>query len=128
MERIKFVQHRGVRVLQVDFSDCSAPEVLEVQKQAMQTIAKEPERSVLLVSLVSNAHFSREVNHQMKEYVKNNERFVKASAVVGVSGLQGIVINAAIDSAGRPISVFDDVEKAKNWLVEIAQPNGKRLF
>ncbi|HEU4387218.1 MAG TPA: hypothetical protein VFV34_05435 [Blastocatellia bacterium] len=99
-----------------------------MQKQAMKAIAKEPERSVLLVSLVNNAHFSREVNHQMKDYVKNNERFVKASAVVGVAGLQGIVINAAIDSAERPISVFEDVEKAKNWLVEISQPFSRRLF
>jgi hypothetical protein len=94
----------------------------------MKVMAKEPEKSVLLVSLVNNAHFSRESNREMKEYVKSNGRYVKASAVVGVSGLQGIVINAAIDSAGRPINVFDDVEKAKDWLVDLVQPNGRRLF
>jgi hypothetical protein len=128
MDRIKFVQHRGVRILQIDYTDCKPKEVIELQKEAIKIITREPEKSVLLVSLVSNAHFDREVSREMKEYVQVNNKYVKASAIVGVTGLQNILINAAIDSAGRPITTFEDPEKAKDWLVDSQQNPFRRVF
>jgi hypothetical protein len=122
-ERIKFVLHHGVRLLLIDFSDCAAAEVVELIKQAKKVIRSEPEQSVLLATVITNTHFSREVTNAVRAYVDNNRPYVRASAVVGVTGLQGIIINALKAEAGREIAVFDDLEKAKDWLLNISKKN-----
>jgi hypothetical protein len=122
-ERINFVLHHGARLLIFDLSGCGSSEVLELIKKAGRVIQAEPENSVLLATLTVNTHFSREVMSELRTYVDNNRPYVRASAVVGVSGLQEIVINALKAEAGREIAVFDDLEKAKDWLVTVSRKN-----
>lgn len=122
-ERIKFILHQGVRLLIFDLSGCRAAEVIELIKQAKKVIWSEPEQSVLLATIITNTHFSREVMSELRTYVDTNNRYVRASAVVGVSGLQEIVINALRAEAGREIAVFDDLDKAKDWLLSISRKN-----
>ena len=122
-ERISFVLHQGVRLLIFDLSGCGSSEVLELIKKAGKVIRAEPENSVLLATLTVNTHFSREVMSELRTYVDNNRPYVRASAVVGVSGLQEIVINALKAEAGREIAVFDDLEKAKEWLLMVSRKN-----
>jgi hypothetical protein len=124
-ERIKFVLHHGARLLIFDLSGCGSSEVLELIKKAGKVIQAEPEQSVLLATLTFNTHFSREVMSELRTYVDNNRPYVRASAVVGISGLQEIVINALKAEAGREIAVFDDLEKAKDWLLSVSQKNLK---
>jgi hypothetical protein len=73
--------------------------------------------------VITNTHFSREVTNAVREYVENNRPYVRASAVVGVTGLQEIIINALKAEAGREIAVFDDLEKAKDWLLSTSKKN-----
>ena len=122
-ERIKFVLHHGVRLLLIDFSGFAATEVIDLIRQARKVISSEPEQSVLLATVITNTHFSREVTNAVRGYVDNNRPYVRASAVVGVTGLQEIIINAMKAEAGREIAVFDDLEKAKDWLLTVSKKN-----
>lgn len=61
-----------------------------------------------LYSPFSLAHF--------QDFVKGNKPYVKASAVVGLSGLQQIVYNGIMKITGREIKSFSTLAEAKDWL------------
>ena len=115
---IRFVQHGGQRVLVVDFERCSPEEFLRRIGIAKRIIASEPPASVRLLTLCSEAHFNRDVSEAMKRYSVENGPYVARSAVVGATGLRAIILHAVRIATGRDIRPFDDVERAKDWLVK----------
>jgi hypothetical protein len=52
----------------------------------------------------------------MKEFTKHNKPYVKASAVVGISGIKKIIFHAVMLFSGRKIHACDTLEQAKDWL------------
>jgi hypothetical protein len=52
----------------------------------------------------------------------HNTPFVLASAIVGLSGLQRVILSAVMRVTGRKFATFDDVEVAKDWLVAQQTP------
>lgn len=117
MERVKFITHKGKEILLINGEGCSAQEALVLAKEAMRTIAAQPEHSLLILTNVQNAHFNLEVSAAMKEFTVHNKPYVKKSALFGVTGIQRVIYNAALRFSGRDIPVFDDFEQAKDWLV-----------
>ena len=117
-EKVKFIQHEGKRILYLDFSCCKAEEVLKTITTAKKVIAKHPERSLLTLTNVTDARFNDEVSQEMKLFTTHNRPYVRAAAVVGVTGLKRIIFEAVIAFSGRKLSAFDDEEKAKKWLAE----------
>ena len=57
----------------------------------------------------------------MKEYTAHNKPYVRAAAVVGLSGLQEIVYNVIIKLTGRNIATFSDIAVAKDFLANQAE-------
>ena len=118
MERIKFVSHKGKQILAVDISDCNVDEVLQIIDESGKIITQQPPHSLLVVSTVKNAQFNRAVVSRMKTFLNENRPYILKSAVVGVSGLQRVVYLSVTKITGRNIPAFDDIEQAKDWLVE----------
>ncbi len=116
MERIRFIQHKGKEILFLDFSACKAGEVLLVIDKAAPVIAGRPEKSLLTLSNVTNARFDDTVSQRMKEFTAHNKPFVKAAAVVGITGLKKIVFEAVMLFSKRKLHAFETVEQAKDWL------------
>jgi len=54
------------------------------------------------------------------EFVGQNGAFVKAGAVVGLDRTRALEFMAIVKFTGRNLKAFNDLEKAKEWLV--AQP------
>jgi hypothetical protein len=52
----------------------------------MQNICQHPPKSVLVITNVINTGFDTEISGIIKEYAQHNTPYVKASAVVGISG------------------------------------------
>jgi hypothetical protein len=65
---------------------------------------------------VTNARYDRDVSTALKEYTNSNKPFVKAAAVVGVTGMKEIILNAIILFTRRNFSIFKQIEEAKEWL------------
>jgi len=118
MERIKFIQQSGKKLLFLDFSNCNVEELLEAIDEAKTIIKTQPENSLLILTDVTNARFNEEVSRKMKEFTTHNKPYVKESAVVGVIGLKKIILDAVMLFSNRKLHTFDTIEQAKDWLIK----------
>jgi hypothetical protein len=116
MERAKFIEHKGVQILFIDFSSCPIEEAHDVIKAARSMIRGNPEKSVLTLTYTDKGKYDSELITSLKELTKGNKPYVKAAAVVGIKGLQKIVLDAVTFFSNREFATFDDLEEAKEYL------------
>jgi hypothetical protein len=115
-EHVRFIEHRGCQILLIDFEGCQPTETLERIRYARSVIGRQPLASARTLTMVKNTRFNSQVSEAMKEYTAHNKPYVRAAAVVGLSGLQEIVYNVIIKLTGRNIATFADVARAKDFL------------
>jgi len=118
MERVQFIQHRGKKIMHINFADCKADEILAIIDQAKAAIRTQAKQSVLTLTDVTNTAFNSKVSDALKEFVVHNKPYVVASAVVGVTGLKQIIFNAVMKFSGRKLTAIDSLAEAKDWLAE----------
>jgi hypothetical protein len=118
MERAYFAEHKGKKFLYIDLSKGTVEEGLAVIAKAKGIIRSQPEKSVLVFTDVTDARFNPEVTDALKEYVAGNKPYVVASAVIGVTGLKQILVNAIMKFSGRKLVMFNTKEQSLDWLVE----------
>ncbi len=116
MSRVQFIEHKGKKILHLNFANCKPDEVIPVIDQAKSTIKVQPPKSVFTLTDVTEAGFNSKVSDAMKEFVNHNKPFVAASAVVGVTGLKQIILNAVMKFSGRQLHAFNNLDEAKDWL------------
>ena len=118
MERTRFIEHQGHRILVLDFAGIRDPEeALREIAHSREVVARQPPGSLLVMTLVRDARYNAAVLQGMKELAAHNAPYVKASAVVGMSGLHRIAYQAVILFSKRNIKVFDQEAEALAWLV-----------
>jgi hypothetical protein len=118
MGRINFNQYKGKSILFVDFTNLRpGDEFLETVNEVQKLIARQPPNSVLAVFDATNARYDIEVVARMKTFVKANTRYIRKSAVVGISGLMLIALNALSNVSGRKFPVFETQQAALDYLV-----------
>ena len=121
MERTRFIEHQGHRILLLDYAGVRDPdEALRSIRESMDVVARQPPGSLLVMTVVRDARYNAAVLQGMKELAAHNAPYVKASAVVGMSGLHRIAYQAVILFSKRNIKVFDQEADALDWLVSQA--------
>ena len=118
MKRVRFIVHHWRQILLLDFSHCIADKVITVIDEATEVIRLQPESSLLIVTDVTGAKYDLRVIEKFKEFTSGNKPYVRASAVVGLDRLQKVAYNAVILFSKRTLPLFDDIEKAKDWIIE----------
>jgi hypothetical protein len=116
--RVRFVEHEGRRILLTDLSDLTpdqAPAVLDEAKTLVATLPKQ--RTLLSLLVVQRMRFDPETIDAMKNVGRDNEPWVIATAVVGLSAIGRVVARVVSTFSGRRYATFNDVEQAKDWLV-----------
>ncbi len=116
-ERVKFIKHQDRDILYLDFSNSKTDQVLKIIEDAKEVIRTKPEKSILTLTDVTNARFNDAVGESMKQFAAHNKPYVKAGAVIGITGLKKIIFGAVMAFSKRNLESFDDIEEAKRWLV-----------
>jgi hypothetical protein len=120
MERTRFIEHKGKRILLLDYAGARDPdEAVASVHQSMEFIARQPLNSLLVMTVVRDARYNAAVLQAMKELAAHNAPYVRASAVVGMSGLHRIAYQAVLMFSKRNIKTFDDEAQALDWLVAL---------
>jgi len=83
----------------------------------------QPPHSVRTLVDVRGSHFDARITRALQDLARDNKPQVLASAVVGVSGLQRVILAAVSRVTRRKFATFDTVDAAKDWLVE-QRPQG----
>ena len=119
MKRVRFIQHNGKEILSLNFANCDAREAHAIIDQAKMVISSSPEQSLLTLTDVTNIRFDDTLNERMKEFAAHNKPYVKAAAVVGVTGLKKILFEAAMIFSKRKLHTFETLDQAKTWLSSV---------
>ncbi len=115
------LNYEGKTILCMDITGLQSkdkPEFLKHVKSAKEIIRKQPPKSLLVITKVTNTGFDTEVANIIKEYAQHNTPYVKASAIVGISGWQKIILTAVKALTGRDFYITDTMEEAQEWLVK----------
>jgi len=118
MERVKFIDYKGKKILLEDFSGLKPGEEFDkTLEEARKTIHSQPEHSVLALFDASDGYFDQDVMNKMKDFTKSNNPYMKAAAVVGITGLLKIALITVTKVAGRDFKTFNTRDQALEWLV-----------
>lgn len=121
MERTRFIEHRGKRILLLDYTGLGndMDELRDEMLKSKAMIEGEPPASVLIMTDVRGARITPGAVKMLQELVKHNQPYVKWSAVV--VGLTGVYLTAfrATQALSRRKNMksFSDVAEAQDWLV-----------
>ena len=118
MERARFIAHRGKKIFLLDCTNASIEEIHAIAEECERQVRVQPLNSVMTLTLAGGGKFSPETIQKLKELTKGNKPYVKASAVVGITGLYKVVLSAVSLFSERRFHMFDDVEEAKNFLAD----------
>jgi len=122
MREPEFISREGIPILYVDFSNMKTKEeVLNLISLAKKSISIRPPKSIFTLTNLSNMYFNTEVYTAISDYARMNEPYVKASAVVGLSGLMMIFYNGFLKLSKRDVRAFSTEEEAVNYLLEYSR-------
>ena len=117
MDRITFITHDNKEILLLDFSGLKATDAIALIEPAKRVISSKPQNSILTLTDVTELRFNDDLSQKMKDFTTHNKPYVRAAAVVGITGLREVIFNAVIAFSKRKISTFDTRDDAKKWLV-----------
>jgi hypothetical protein len=121
MVGVSTINHNGKQILYIDFSSLNVHDIEKLKtavNQAKEEIRKHPPKSLLIITDVSNTYFDFKMVETVKEYTMHNTPYVKASAIVGLFGLQKIILMTVKTITGRDFYIAKSVEDAKEWLIK----------
>jgi len=116
VDRIRFVTHRGQRVLLLDFTNCNAEEVAAIADQAPAIVTQEPSGSVLALSDFSGAEFTRETMEHIKVSTAYDRAYVKRAAWVLTENLPKALYDSVRSFSAREFPVFPTLQEALDYL------------
>jgi hypothetical protein len=115
-----WITHKGVRILHLHydhFGDDSAALQSEVD-QGHHEVMKQPLNSVLeLVDLTDTVGSKKNVEI-LRAAVAESKAHIRKVAVIGITGIRLLIAQGVSRVTGMNFTMFDDMEKAKDWLVE----------
>ena len=116
-DRTRFIEHDGRRILLLDFSSIrdSAAALLAIA-EAKAVIARQPRNSLLTLTYIKGSAFMPSIVGALQDLARHDAPYVRAAAVVGMSGLQRLAFTAITLFSGRTFRVCRDLEEAKRWL------------
>jgi len=112
-----FVEHRGARMLVVDASGLrDLADINAMIGRFEGLIVTEPRGSVRVVMQVAGLQFDRRSASAIKGVFVRVQPWIKASCLVGVTGLQKVLLQVLNQVAKRERPLFDSLAQATDWL------------
>ena len=114
---VEFIQYHGVRILEVDFSNCESIDgQLALLEQYKQMSLTEPDGSLRSLVDFSNQKVSAEFTELAKEVTKQTAHKDYKVAVVGISQLQRIILNTLNRISKEQMKPFATRVEALNYV------------
>ena len=116
-DRIRFITHKGQRILLIDLSNCTAEEVTAGARLVPSYTAPEPRGTVLLLGDFTGAKFDKSTLTALKEATAYDQPHLKRSAWVGVETLPKVFYENIKAFSHREIPTFKTRDEALEYLV-----------
>ena len=86
--------------------------------EGCEYIRQQSPNSVLTLTNTENMFFNNEMRKHFEEKVKGNEPYVKAGAIIGMTGLISIMYGAFVRITGRNLTLYKI--RKKPWIIWLA--------
>src|SRR5215210_5973639 len=118
--RSVWIEHKGKKIFYQDFSKnfYNAPVVRAELAEVQKVVTAELKDSVLVLSDFRDTNVGSELLSSMNEASAATKAYVHKTAVLGVTGVKRKLADLLTALTGQSLKYFDDMEAAKNWLVE----------
>lgn len=116
MSEARFIEYKGKKIFLLDLGNCPAAEVLPLIDECARQVQSQPQKSIYTIVQVAGASFDLTVVDKLKQLTKGNGPFVIKSAVVGMTGMQQVLLMIVSSFSNRKFELFDSVEKAKEFI------------
>jgi hypothetical protein len=116
VERLRYIEHRGKRILLADVSACTQEQLQECIKAVPQYVTKLPDHSVLLLGDFTGTHFSKDTVEQLKIAAVFDRPHVAKAAWVLSDNLHKVLMESIRTFSAREIAVFTTREEALDYL------------
>jgi hypothetical protein len=112
-------EHKGKRYFFCDYSGFGLDfQSLKTEVNAVDDfISQEPENSVITLIDFRNTVGSVEAVDLFKQGASRTRKNIRKNAILGISGVRTILLDAVTRLTGQVAQTFEDEEKAKDWLV-----------
>ena len=118
MDRVRFITHKGANILLLDASQCQAGDIFSLMTRAKAIIASQARGTLLTLTDVTGAQVNDMIKQQVKSFTLHNKPYVKAAAIVGVEGINKVLLDAVEISSKRQFQIFESLDQAKDWLAD----------
>lgn len=114
---VSYKKHNLKEIMVFDFTDKTISQILDGIEEAKTHVAKRPQASILALTDLTGMKFNSQVTEAFKGFTAHNKPYIKASAIVGIQGLQKIAYQAVMAFSKRNIPLFKTRAEALDWLV-----------
>ena len=118
--RSVWIEHKGKKIFYQDFSKnfYNAAAVKAELEEVQKVVTAEPKDSVLVLSDFRDTNVGSDLLSSMNTASAATKAYVHKTAVLGVVGMKRKLADLLTALTGQALKYFDDIEAAKNWLVE----------
>ncbi len=117
-DRIRFIEHRGKKILLCDFSHADAHEMQLLLEYVRVVVAQHGHESIVTLGDYTGATVDHAVATKIKEVLTLDRPFVKKTAWVGTENVPHAFMENFHSFSQREIMTFKTREEAMEWLVE----------
>jgi hypothetical protein len=116
-ERLRFIKHKEQAIFQIDFSHCTAKEILLMLDQVRLDVARHAPGTVLILADFSGAEIDKKVATRLKEVLVLDRPYVRKSAWIGAEAVPHVFYENFKTFSQRDFPTFKTREEALDWLV-----------
>jgi hypothetical protein len=118
MDRVRFIEHKGRRIILLDFAGIvESNEGLAAVAEATTFIGAQPVGGgTMTLTDVTDTRYDRKIVEAFKEMTAKNRPIVKAAAIVSNSSLHRAAVSMIALFSRRKLEVFDSRSLALDWL------------
>ena len=116
MERVRFITHRGKRVLLIDHTGSTTDEMRQTMDEVEYVVASEPPNSVLTLSDFTGTHFDKALADRMKVVAAKDRPHVRRAALVGAESIPDVYFHNLESFSARHFPKFKTREEVLDWL------------
>ena len=96
MPSYQWTQHKGKRILYIDFASQTTEEFIDIIKRIKQVVVKEPPKSIYCQVNVKDGKFNNDIIRIIKEFAIDTDTYVKVTASIGVYSFKKIIHSAVV--------------------------------
>jgi hypothetical protein len=115
--RSHWEDYKGKRIFVGCYEHLTLDEYRAEAAEAEKEMLKQPPNSVLLLVLTEGLIMSPQALSLTKGLAKRTQPRVHKTAILGITGARRALLDIVVKFSGMQVVPFDDVQKAKDWLV-----------